>query len=89
MAILIKNPETERKVRKLAVLKGETITSAIDAAVERALLEAQPGRRPTAADMKAATERMWARAGLRPPFPPVTKAEWDEINEVPGLEDED
>ena len=87
MAILIKNVETERKARELATLKGETITGAIDAALERALLDAKPGRRPTVAEMKAATESLWANAGVRPPFPPVTKAEWDEINEIPGLED--
>ena len=85
MAILIKNPETERKARELAGLRGQSITAAIDGALERALAEAQPKRRPTIEEMNAATERMWERAGVRPPFPPVTKEEWDEINEVPGL----
>jgi antitoxin VapB len=88
MAILIKNPETERKARELATLKGETITGAIDGALDRALAEAAPKRRPTLAEIRAATERMWERAGVRPPFEPVTKEEWDEINEVPGFEDE-
>jgi len=88
MAILIKNPETERKARELASLKGETITGAIDGALDRALADALPKRRPTAAEITAATERMWARAGVRPPFEPVTKQEWDEINEVPGFEDD-
>lgn len=85
MAILIKNPETERKARELASLRGQSITSVIDGALDRALEEAQPKRRPTIEEMNAATERMWERAGVRPPFPPVTKEEWDEINEVPGL----
>jgi hypothetical protein len=40
-------------------------------------------------EMRAATERLWERSGVRPPFPPVTKEEWDEINEVPGLEFDD
>jgi antitoxin VapB len=85
MAILIKNPETERKARELASLRGQSITAVIDGALDRALAEAQPKRRPTIEEMNAATERMWERAGVRPPFPPVTKEEWDEINEVPGL----
>jgi antitoxin VapB len=85
MAILIKNPETERKARELASLRGQSITAVIDGALERALAEAKPKRRPTIEEMNAATERMWERAGVRPPFPPVTKEEWDEINEIPGL----
>ena len=89
MAILIKNPETERKARELASLRGQSITAVIDGALERALAEAQPKRRPTLEEMRAATERLWERSGVRPPFPPVTKEEWDEINEIPGLEFDD
>jgi antitoxin VapB len=89
MAILIKNPETERKARELAALKGESITGVIDGALDRALAEALPKRRPTAAEIIAATDRMRARAGIRGPVPPVTREEWDEINEIPGLEDDD
>ena len=89
MAILIKNPEVERKARALASLRGQTITAVIDGALDRALQEEAPKRRPTAEEMQAATERLWARAGKRPPFQPVTKEEWDEINEIPGLEDWD
>lgn len=86
MAILIKNPETERKARELATLKGETITGAIDAALEQALTNVRRERRkPTIKEMNAATERLWERAGVRPPFPPVTREEWDAINEIPGL----
>ena len=86
MAILIKNPETERKARELATLKGATITGAIDGALDKALAEATALRRkPTLEEMQAATERLWERAGVRPPFEPVTKEEWDEINEIPGL----
>jgi antitoxin VapB len=88
MAILIKNPETERKARELATLKGETITGAIDGALDRALAEAAPKRRPTAAEIRAATERFRASAGIRGPRPPVTKAEWDEINEIPGFDED-
>lgn len=86
MAILIKNPETERKARELATLKGQTITGAIDEALEHELAQARPKRhKPTVEEMIAATERLWKEAGVRPPFPPVTKEEWDEINEIPGL----
>jgi antitoxin VapB len=88
MAILIKNSETERKARQLATLKGETITGAIDAALDHALAEALPKPRPTVESMNAATEKLWRRAGVRPPFPPVTKEEWDEINEIPGLSED-
>lgn len=89
MAILIKNPETERKARELASLRGQSITAVIDGALDRALAEAKPKRRPTVAEMEAATERMWARAGKSGPQPPVTKEEWDEINEVPGFSEND
>jgi hypothetical protein len=89
MAILIKNPEVERKARELAVLKGETITAAIDAALDKALAEATPPkRRPTIEEMRAATRRLWERAGAKPPFKPVTKEAWDEINEIPGLSED-
>lgn len=85
MAILIKNPETERKARELANLRGLSITAALDGALDRALAETPPKRRPTIEEMEAATQRMWDRAGKSGPQPPVTKAEWDEINEVPGF----
>jgi antitoxin VapB len=86
MAILIKNPETERKARELASLRGVSLTGAIDGALDKALAEAVPQKpRPTIEEMRAATERLWARAGVRPPFEPVTKAEWDDLNEIPGL----
>jgi len=85
MAILIKNPETERKVRALASLRGVSLTGAIDGALDRALAEAAPRRKPTLQEMREATDRFRARAGIVGPQPPVTKAEWDEINEVPGF----
>ena len=37
MAILIKNPETERKARELASLRGVSLTGAIDGALDKAL----------------------------------------------------
>ena len=89
MAILIKNPETERKARELATLNGKTITAAIDAALERALAEAQQERRkPTLEEMIAATDRFREQSGIRGPLPPITKEQWDEINEVPGFRED-
>jgi antitoxin VapB len=86
MAILIKNPETERKARELASLKGQTLTAVIDGALDKALAEAQPKRRKLSLqEMIAATDRMHERAGIRAPLPPMTKADWDELNEIPGL----
>jgi antitoxin VapB len=86
MAILIKNPGTERKARELASLRGLSLTGAIDGALDKALAEAAPPRRkPTLHEMHAATERLRARAGITGPRAPVSKAEWDEINEVPGF----
>lgn len=86
MAILIKNPKVERKARELASLRGQSITAVIDGALDKALAEAQPKRRKLSlAEMIAATDRMHERAGIKRPLPPLTKAEWDELNEIPGL----
>ncbi len=90
MAILIKNPETERKARELASLRGQSITAAVDGALERALAETPPSRRrPSLEEMIAATEALRREAGITGPLPPVTKAEWDELNEIPGLAEDD
>jgi antitoxin VapB len=90
MAILIKNPEVERKARELAARSGLTITAVIDGALDRALAEEHARRgRPTLEEIIAATEDLHAKAGVKGPFPPVTKEEWDEINEVPGMAEDD
>lgn len=90
MAILIKNPETERKARELASQRGLSITAAIDGALDRDLAEGSMRRkRPTLEEMEAATAKLWADAGVKGPFAPVTKEEWDEINAIPGLEEDD
>ena len=90
MAILIKNAEVERKARELAALTGESLTSAIDAAVTIRLDQekAKPRRRPTVAEMMQATDRFRKATGLDKRELKVTKADFDEINEIPGLEDE-
>ena len=90
MAILIKNPETERKARELASLRGLSITAALDGALDRALAEAlQKREKLSLAQMIAATEQLRADAGITDPLHPVTKAEWDEINEIPGFAEDD
>lgn len=90
MAILIKNPEVERKARELARLQGRTITAALDAALDEALAAAPPQRRkPTVEEMLEATRRYRERAGITGLQPPVTKADWDEINEIPGFHEGD
>ena len=89
MAILIKNPEVERKARELASLRGLSITAALDGALDKALAEAPPKRRPTVDEIEAATELFRQRIGLKLPQPPVTKEEWDEINEIPGLHEDE
>jgi antitoxin VapB len=45
MGILIKNSETEAKVRKLAKRTGRTLTAAIDHAVDQELAKLAPARR--------------------------------------------
>ncbi len=90
MAILIKNPETERKARELASLRGLSITAALDGALEKALAETPPkARKLNLAGMIAATEALHERARLRGPLPPMTKADWDELNEIPGFIEDD
>ena len=90
MAILIKNPEVERKARELASLRGLSITAALGGALDKALADTPPkNRKLSLAEMIAATDRMHERAGIKEPLPPMTKADWDELNEIPGLAEDD
>lgn len=91
MGILIKNPEAERAVRELAQLTGESLTTAVEIAVKERLAakrQEKPKHMPRSpAEMKALTRKFLtptARAGL---IPPPTKADYDEINFIPGLDD--
>lgn len=89
MAILIKNPEVERKARELASLRGLSITAALDGALEKALAEAQPSpkRRATVEEMLEATKRFRARAGVSASLPPVTREDFDALwEDGPGDE---
>lgn len=80
MAILIKNPETERKARELATLKAGTITGAIDAALDRALAEARTERRrPTVEEMLEATHRFRKAVGLDKRKIDTSKATFDAL----------
>ena len=78
MAILIKNPETERKARALASLRGQTLTAVIDGALDRALADATPRPRPSVAEMMAATDQFRAEVGLDHPLN-ITKADFDAV----------
>ncbi|HEX2802063.1 MAG TPA: type II toxin-antitoxin system VapB family antitoxin, partial [Phenylobacterium sp.] len=72
--------ETERKARELATLKGETITGAIDAALERALSEVRATRRrPTVEEMMEATHRFRAAVGLDKRKVDTSKAAFDAL----------
>ncbi|PZR35151.1 type II toxin-antitoxin system VapB family antitoxin [Caulobacter segnis] len=86
MGIFIKNPETEKLVREIATLRGTTITSTIDALAREALArERQTPKRLSVAELQALTDRVVtpaARAGL---LAPITKTDFDEINDLPGL----
>nr|WP_295107738.1 type II toxin-antitoxin system VapB family antitoxin [uncultured Caulobacter sp.] len=93
MGILIKNPEAERAVRELAQLTGESLTMAIEVAVKERLAakrgEEPPRRRRSVAELKALTRKYLtpeARAGL---LAPITKADFDELWEIPGVTDLD
>jgi antitoxin VapB len=91
MAILIKNAEVEKRARELAALTGQTLTAAIDAAVTARLEaeQAKPRKKRTLEEMIAATMEFRRAIGLADGERlNITKADFDEINEIPGLDDE-
>lgn len=82
MGIFIKNPETARKARELAALRGQTLTAAIDLALERELEaeHAKPAHKPTFEEMLAATRAFIKDSGgVRDDRPPPTKRDWDDL----------
>jgi antitoxin VapB len=91
MGIFIKNPEVERKARALAALRGASLTAAIDAALDAALSAeaAKPRGRPTFEQMRAATDEFRRATGLDKVKLNVTKADFDALWEIPGLDDLD
>jgi antitoxin VapB len=93
MGILIKNPEAERAVRELAELTGESLTTAVEIAVRQRLAakqqQSQPRRLRTVADIMEATDRFRKAVGLDKRKLNVTKADFDEISRIPGLDSRD
>jgi antitoxin VapB len=91
MGIFIKNPEVERKARELAALRGASLTAAVDMALDDALRaeRAKPRGRPTLEQMRAATDEFRRATGLDKVKLNVTKADFDALWEIPGLEDFD
>ena len=81
MALSIKTDEADRLARKLAHLRGETITAAVTVALREqcAREEARPRtyEERLAAIEEAAADVRRHLTDLRP----VTKEEWDEIND--------
>jgi|HubBroStandDraft_5_1064220.scaffolds.fasta_scaffold662180_1 antitoxin VapB len=81
MGIFIKNPDVERKARELAKRTGQSLTAAIDGALEERLRQVPPvPHRPTAQEMLEATERFRKAIGLdKVEVKPLTKKEWDDM----------
>lgn len=87
MGIFIKNPRVEQKARALAELTGQSLTSAVEQAVDQALAaeKARPRAKRTIEEMRAATDRFRKAVGLDMVKLNVTKADFDALWEVPGL----
>jgi antitoxin VapB len=88
MGIFIKNPETERKARQLARLRGETLTAVIDAALDKALAAEAPVVRKARSieEMMAATREFRRQAGQDKVKLNVTKADFDALWDADELE---
>jgi antitoxin VapB len=95
MGIFIKNPETERVVREVAALRGDTITGVIDALAREALAREAPAplhRKRTLEEMRAATAEFRRATGLDQepkPLRPFIKADWDALwpTGIPEIDD--
>jgi antitoxin VapB len=92
MGIFIKNPEVERKARELAEREGKTLTAVIEDALDEKLARrSKPrGRRPTVAEMFAATEKFRREIGLdKVKVEPMTKKDWDALwpTGIPEIDD--
>ena len=87
MGIFIKNPETEKAVREIAALRGDTITGVIDALAREALARETPKpRKRTLEEMRAATDEFRRKTGLDKRKLNITKADFDALWEIPGLD---
>ena len=84
MGLFIKNPDVERKVRRVAERRGVSLTTAIGDAFDRelAIEDAKAGERPrpTLAELRAATDEFRRVSGLdQTTHKPLTKADWDAL----------
>ncbi|HTX49256.1 MAG TPA: type II toxin-antitoxin system VapB family antitoxin [Caulobacteraceae bacterium] len=87
MGIFIKNPDVERKARELAALRGKTITAAIEDGLDHELgIERAKRRRPTLAEMQAATDEFRRKTGLDKVKLGATRADFDALWESPDVE---
>ncbi|HEY1752864.1 MAG TPA: type II toxin-antitoxin system VapB family antitoxin [Caulobacteraceae bacterium] len=86
MGIFIKNPDVERKVRELAALRGVSLTEAVDEALESQLERVRADRRrPSYEEIIAATDEFRRKTGLDQAQLNVTRADFDALWELPGL----
>ena len=76
MTFYIKDPETDKVVRKLAKLKGTTLTEAIRGAVEAELEREKHDDREAAVDRIIAKFAAWPNTGLK-----ADKAFYDSLYE--------
>jgi len=67
MGILIKRPETEDKIRELADRTGETITDAVDRAVDERLAKVGPPGRSGRVDWQR-LEKLVSKVRSSPPI---------------------
>lgn len=58
MGVIVKNPATEAKIRKLAARTGESLTEAIDHAVEERLERLGPRKRKGRVNRKRLAEHL-------------------------------
>jgi antitoxin VapB len=80
MALSIKTEEADRLARKLARLRGETITEAVTVALREQCAREEAKPRTPAEKLAAMNEIVAEMQKHLVDRRPVTKAEWDEIN---------
>jgi len=93
MGLFIRNAEVERKARELATLTGETLTGAVAGALDSALekAKAQQQRHDPEAKLRrlnAVMEAYRQKPGAQKVLPPVTRADFDALWEIPGVTDQ-
>jgi len=75
MTFYVKDPATDKAVRRLAKLRGKTLTETIRAAVENELRKERRGTLPRRLDAIAQRLRKFPRTGLK-----ADKAFFDELS---------